>query len=207
MEKNNSEITKIANLTYEFENLSKEDQQQFVKTIIWKTIAHEYIERNTEIIANITIKGNHLTEEEVEKYRAKLVNEINEALCSLINTMFSDDEELKYRVFCKFINDYSYVEKKIRKDICGFNHSFTNWEKTVGKVPIYDEDGEIERYSNKKEYLKRICKYCGKEQKAYDEEHKEYIEQETKYYDNYFKKELQFEKPKGLVKNNKDEQL
>lgn len=178
------------------EKLSNEEQIALLKKLIWKTLAHEYIERKTDAFARgvgFSSKNDEITEEDIEKYRDTLVNKTGKAVYSMVDTMLGDDDELKYRVFEKFIERYRGTEKEAREEICKYQHDFNDWETKEGRRPVFDEDGDVEGQCWGK-YYKRTCKYCGTYQIAYSEGHKVKIEGDTNYNAEHYKRVLIYTK-------------
>lgn len=206
MEKNN-EIKERVDIDYKFRELSNDSQQKLIYTLIWKKLVHGFIERKTDSFANGIFDATIPSKEDVDRFRTKLVDNSYKALEPMLNTIFGDDEELKFRIFQKFIDSYNDLERKTRKEICGYNHTFTEWEETVGDVPQYDEDGYIEGYISDKKYLKRTCTYCGEVQKAYSKYHKKKIEDDTEYWANRFPKKASYAKQRNLIRTQNKEQL
>lgn len=185
-----------------FEKLGVKEQKELVKTLIWKTIAHEYIERKTDAFKNgkftdypnVKFAGDpnvEISEEDVQISRYNLVNKVADAVYPMVDAMFCDDDELKYRIFQKFITSYGRVEQEVRKQICGYHHDYSEWKTVVGERPVFNLDGEVS-YHAEGTYYMRECKYCGEQQKAYSEGHKCEIEDETKYIGKLFPKKLIF---------------
>ena len=185
MEKNN-EINERVDIDYKFGKLSNEAQQKLAKTLIWKKIVHDYIERKTDSFTNGVFGVTNTSEEDVDRFRINLVKDSFKALEQMLDTIFGEDEELKFRIFQKFIDSYNELERKTKNEICGYNHTFSEWKEKVGDVPQYDEDGELEGYISDKKYFERTCTYCGEVQQAYSEYHKKKIEAETEYWANRF---------------------
>lgn len=166
-----------------FEKLSIKEQKELVKTLIWKTIAHEYIERKTEAFKNgkFTDYPNvEISEEDVETYRYNLVNKVADAVYPMVDVMFCDDDELKYRIFEKLIYGYGPAEKASREDVCGYNHDYADWETKEGHRPVFDEDGDMDG-TCWGEYYTKTCKYCGKTIVTYSEEGKIVIDSDIEY--------------------------
>lgn len=183
MEKGN-EIKERAEIATLFMNLSDEAKIKVAKTLIWQTIAHNYIEAETAIYASFASAKPELniTEEMIEEKRSKLVTKVGKAVDIMVNDMLGDDIELKFKMFDHFVENMGRVNFEVRKGICGYNHDFTEWEEKIGSVPVYDEDGDIEGYVDNRQYFERKCKYCGKVEKAYSEGHKIKIEGDDEYW-------------------------
>lgn len=194
MEKNNNETNERVDILFEISRLPKEKQKQLAKTLIGRTIGYEFIERTIEAYEAGNLSMAIPSKEKVEEQRIRLCDDVSSTLNSMLDTIFGKDDELKFRIFKEFIDKYGRIEEETRKEICGFNHDFTDWYETIGDVPQYDEDGDIDGYISNKKYLERKCKYCGEKQQAYSEYHKQRQEEETEYWANYIKSEPTYTK-------------
>lgn len=177
-----------------FKNLNSTNQDKFLKELFVGEYFKSYIECKVNNAKNML--GEEFNDEEKIKYKNELEKKVNTAVDLIIKDLDSKDEELKCRIFERFIDNYSEISYRIKKDICGYNHQFSNWEEIDGKVPNYDEDANIDGYHSGK-YFERICSYCGFTEKAYDEEHKACIEKEDEYLKNYLGKKQRY-----ITKNN-----
>lgn len=194
----------MENNNIEKSELTNKDQQAIIKNYLWETIVHEYVERRARAYSNDF--ADNITFSDLAKFELDLSESLDNVLNQMLDTMFGEDEELKFRIFQKFINSYVGLEEETRKEICGYNHTFTEWKKNVGKVPQYDEDGKIISYLSDKDVFERKCTYCGELQRAYSENHKKMIERETDYWANRFPKERRFAKQNVLINNRKKDQ-
>lgn len=196
------DIIERADIEYKISKLSKEGQKKLIKVLIWKNLIHEFIERKTNSFANGILGIDNPSKDDIEKYRIGLVNDSAMALELLLDTIFGEDEELKFRVIQKFVDEYMELESSTKKEICRHNHNFSNWEVKVGEVPFYDEDGEIDGYIDGKEYFERTCTYCGEVQKAYSNYHMQLVEESEKHMNNNYPQKLIYDKKKVLKKDN-----
>ena len=157
-------------LIRKYRELSTEEQNEFLKEIFVNGYFGSYESNVVDGFKKTLSKGsNNPNKEETEKYRQELENKINKVVDLFLDNINSRDEELKRRIFQKFLSSYENIALNTKKEICGEKHDFSGWEKVEGKVPIYDEDGKFEEYF-KGEYFVRECYYCGAIEKAYSKE-------------------------------------
>ena len=194
------DISERVDIDYRFSKLNNNDQQQLAKTLIWKKLVHEYIEKQTDLFAKGYLGIDAPTKEQIEEYRSNLVIESGAALHSLIDTMFGEDEELKYGIFKKFVDSYRELKKKTKKEICGNNHNFTEWKEITCEEPQYDEEGQLVEYMSGKTYFERTCAYCGEVQRAYSESQKENIEELTDFLADCYKNIGKIDNDKRLIR-------
>ena len=180
---NNGEfdINKVEKIEADFANLTPEEKKAALKSLIWGELAHEYIDRKADAYKRgvFACPGVVITEENAQNYRDREVAKTTETLDSFFETMFGEDDELKFRIFSRIINDYNGIEHETRKEFCGFAHNYTPWAEIEGRRPQFSLDGDIEGTCWGK-FSKRVCTYCGTSEKAYSEEGKKYIEETDK---------------------------
>lgn len=157
-----------------FRDLSTEGQIEFLKEIFIEGYFGSYIENKTARVAETHGK------EDTAEFREDLEKRVDRTVDSLLKDLNSNDEELKCRIFERFIGSYGRVVSETKKEICGFNHDYTNWVEQEGTIPVFDEDGDIEGYAIGKFYT-RQCYYCGIVEKVYSEEAKKEKEHEAEY--------------------------
>lgn len=179
---NNGEfdINKVEKIEADFANLTPEEKKAALKSLIWGELAHDYVDRKADAYKRgvFACPGVVISEENAQKYRDREFNKTSEALGALLETMFGEDDELKFRIFSKFIDVYSSIEYATRKEFCGFAHNYTPWKEIEGTRPQFSLDGDIEGTCWGK-FSKRVCKYCSTSEKAYSEESKKYQENEA----------------------------
>ncbi len=179
---NNGEfdINKVEKIESDFANLTPEEKQAFLKSLIWGELAHDYVDRKAAAYKRGVFSGpsDVISEENAQKYRDREFNKTSAALGALLETMFGEDDELKFRIFSKFIDAYSSIEYATRKEICRYDHDYSDWKKTEGVRPQFSLDGDIEGTCWGK-FSKRVCEYCGTSERAYSEESKKYQENEA----------------------------
>ena len=117
-----------------------------------------------------------------------MVSDASKATNSLIDLIYSDDEELKNSVFEHFVKNYENLVQQKREELCGDNHDFTEWERKMVERPHYNLDGESSEACYAPLYI-RVCKKCGAKQVAYSKSQRKNIEVYTEYKRNHLAKE------------------
>lgn len=157
-------------LMMRFENLSEEGQKAFLKELFVEKIFGNYINNKVETFKQPIGREEYIpSKQEVDEYKETLVNRINNAVDPLLDSLYSDDEEFKCRIFEKFIKNYCNVAKEAREGICGDKHDFSKWVEEEGTIPSYDENGEVTGFGYGV-YRTRKCYCCGKIEKVYPTE-------------------------------------
>ena len=182
MEKYEDKTGKMIEIACEFDKLSKEEQKALAVVLIGRAIGYEYVDRTIEAYEAGNLSMVVPPKEKVDSERIKLNDKVTDTLNSMVSTILGEDDELRFRVFRKIIDGYGKIERETRKDICANNHDYTDWIEKIGKVPEYDEDGDIEGYIDGRKFYERKCKYCGYKEQAYSEYHKERLEKDGLYW-------------------------
>lgn len=154
-----------------FYQLSEEEQKKVIKRLIWQNAIRPYVDHESAARKEPGSK-------EFDDFRFNVINKSKESVDLLLDTMYGEDEELKNRIVLKFLENYKNIVKETKEEICGAEHTFSEWEETYGERPQYDLDGDFE-YTCHGNYFERVCEYCGTKQVAYSENEKQYIEQRT----------------------------
>ena len=141
-----------------FYQLSEEEQKKVLKRLISSTVK------------------NGLKEEEKTD---DMISDLDKASTSLIDTIYSEDEELKNSVFKYFVKNYDSLVQQKREELCGDNHEFTEWEKDVVERPHYDLD--IDNEPCYAPIYVRVCKNCGFKQVAYSKSQRKDLDAYTEY--------------------------
>ena len=157
-----------------FRDLTTEGQKEFLKEIFIEGYFGSYVENKVARVAETHGK------EDTEEYREDLEKRVERAVDSLLKDLNSSDEELKCRIFERFVGSYGSVVSTTKKEICGFNHDFTDWVEGEGTIPVFDEDGDVDGFAFGKFYT-RQCYYCGTVEKVYSEEAMKQKEHESEY--------------------------
>ncbi len=166
-----------------FKNLSNDEKKKVLKKLIWETIAHEYIEKETDAFKRGVFACGpnvEISDEAVEKHRMRLEVEAGSTVLPMVDTILGDDDELKYRLFDKFIDWYKIAVPETKEEICKYDHDYTDWEIVIGDRPVFDLDGDVEYHAIGEYYMKK-CKYCGHTEKAYSKEHMSRIDKDNEY--------------------------
>lgn len=188
MEKNKEYDSKIITLISRIRILSKEGQKKLLKRLFLGDFFSSYIE---ERVSNVR-QYNDISSEEKEKYKKIITSDVELALDSFLDDMYSDDDKLKNKIIHDFVTNYDYKVKSLKKGVCEKVHSFTPWEIKEGMRPIYSIDGDLDGEAFGK-YYERSCKYCGYSQVAYTELEKNLYEEDEKNY----KKKLEMKQTKN----------
>lgn len=141
-----------------FYQLSEEEQKEVLKRLITSTIK------------------DGLKEEEKT---SEMISDLDKVTTSLLDTVYSEDEELKNSVFKHFVKNYDNLVQLKREELCGDNHDFTEWDKELVERPHYnlDNDGET---CYAPTYV-RVCNKCGFKQVAYSKSQRKNMEVYTEY--------------------------
>lgn len=162
---NNNKMNGI-DVLCKFYQLSDEEQKEVLKRLISSTVK------------------NGLKEEEKTD---DMISDLDKASTSLIDTIYSEDEELKNSVFKHFVKNYDSLVQQKREELCGDNHDFTEWCKELVERPHYTLDGENDETCYAPTYV-RVCKKCGLKQIAYSKSQRKNMEVYTEYRKNHPKK-------------------
>ena len=145
-----------------FYQLSDEEQKTVLKRLISSTIKDGLKEEVSSDLDNIST--------------------------SLINMIYSEDEELKNSVFKHFVQNYESLVQEKREELCDDNHNFTEWDKNIVERPHYALDGDSTEPCYAPVYI-RVCKKCGLKQVAYSKTQRKNMELYTEYKRNHPVKE------------------
>lgn len=140
-----------------FRNLSEDAKKNVLKTLLIQDVLGQYEDE----------KKN----DEIDKAAFETAN-------SLLDTLYGEDEELKNRIIQKFIFEYGRVVAVTKKEICGAEHTFSEWEKVMTERPQNSLDGNVEGTCYER-FFERTCEYCGSKQRAYSEAQKQAMEEYT----------------------------
>lgn len=141
-----------------FYQLSDEEQKTVLKRLISSTIKDGLKEEVSSDLDNIST--------------------------SLINMIYSEDEELKNSVFKHFVKNYESLVQEKREELCDDNHNFTEWDKNIVERPHYALDGDSTEKCYAPVYI-RECKKCGLKQVAYSKTQRKNMELYTEYKRNH----------------------
>lgn len=141
-----------------FYQLSEEEQKKVLKRLI-----------------STTIKDGLKEEEKTDD----VISDLDKTSTSLIDLVYSDNEELKNGVLKRFVKDYESVVQQTREELCDDNHDFTEWEKDVVERPHYDLD--IDNEPCYAPIYVRVCKNCGFKQVAYSKSQRKDLDAYTEY--------------------------
>ena len=140
-----------------FYQLSDEEQKEVLKRLISSTIKGSIDETEEEIIKNV-----------------------DSVATSLVDTIYSDNEELKNGVFKGFIKNYETFVQQKREELCDDDHEFTEWNKDIVERPHYALDGDSDETCYAPVYI-RVCNKCGFKQVAYSKSQRKNMEVYTEY--------------------------
>lgn len=155
-----------------FYQLSEEEQKNVLKRLL------------------VTTVRNGLKEEE---QTVPMFVDIDKATTSLLDLVYSEDEELKNSVFKHFVQNYENIVQQKREELCGDDHDFTEWGKELVERPRYELDKDFE--SCYAPIYVRECKKCGMKQIAYSKSQRKNMEVYTEYKRNHPKEKKLINKP------------
>jgi len=171
-------------LMMRFENLSEEGQKKFLKKIILERYFNNYVNSKVEILTKPTGRNEYAPKEsEIQEYKESTIKKVDTIVDSFLDSLSSDDETFKSRLFDKFIKNYCNLAKDIKEGICGYTHDFSEWNEEQGTIHVYDEYGEIVGFRQGTFYT-RQCNYCGKIEKVYSLEAAKQVEGRYEYWEN-----------------------
>ena len=132
---NNNKMNEI-DVLCKFYQLSDEEQKMVLKRLISTTVK------------------NGLKDEEKT---SEMISDLDKVTTSLLDTIYSEDEELKNSVFKHFVKNYDNLVQQKREELCDDNHDFTEWEKDMIVRPHYALDGDSTEKCYAPIYI-RVCK-------------------------------------------------
>ena len=168
----------IYDLVVKFRNLSDEGQKEFLKELVLKGYLNNYVDYE---VSKFTPQAAPISTYEGVKqaYKERLEEKVEKTIDQTIEQLKSNDEELKCRLFSRFIDSYDQVVDEERKNICSGCHDFSRWEERLGERPRFNELGEIESFYCGTWYERR-CFYCGTIEKAWNNEQKNQLTEEQR---------------------------
>ena len=126
-------------------------------------------------LISTTIKDGLKEEEKTDD----VISDLDKTSTSLIDLVYSDNEELKNGVLKRFVKDYESVVQQTREELCGSEHDFSEWEKDVVERPRYELDKD-DQTCYAPIYIRK-CNKCGFRQVAYSKSQRKDLDAFTEY--------------------------
>jgi hypothetical protein len=168
----------IRDLIVKFRNLSEEGQKEFIKELMINGYLPNFVDYKVDkFVPSVGTKS--IYESAKNSYKERLEEKIDKTINKTLGQLRSSDEELKYRLFDRFLECYDKVVQEERVNICNEVHDFSGWVEKDGERPIFDKYGNIDTFAYGK-WFERQCYYCGTIQKAWDVEQKKMLEEQQK---------------------------
>ena len=100
-----------------------------------------------------------------------------------VEMLVGEDKELYIKVAERLNNEVYSIVKEEKEKICktrGY-HEFGSWKTKEGEIPYYDINGNKNGMTIHGSYYTRTCNYCGKVEKAYSGNYKDYLTENNKF--------------------------